>query len=301
MSLPVQLISTDFDGTIFAEFESPPVARVFAEAIAGCQARGAKWVINTGRDMSSLMETLGRAHLEVRPDYLVLVEREIHRHDGVAYVGVDPWNRRCCEVHAALFARVRPDLPRLTAWINERFDAMVYEDAFSPFCLIARENGDADAICDHLTEYCRGVPGLTLVRNDVYARLSHTGYSKGTALQELTRMLGLTRDQVFAAGSPQRPADAPSRRRPLAAVSGQCRAGGAGAGDRGGGRGQQTPAWLRGRGGAGTLVGSNCCCHGSLIECGHDFPRTTHRIEPHEQNPMSRRCGPLVALVRSYR
>jgi hypothetical protein len=200
MSLPVQLISTDFDGTIFAEFESPPVAQEFEEVIAAFQARGSKWVINTGRDMSSLMETLGRAHLRVRPDFLVLVEREIYRHNGVAYVSVDPWNRRCTEVHAALFARVRPDLPRLTAWINERFDAMVYEDAFSPLCLIARANGDADAICDHLTEYCRGIPGLTLVRNDVYARLSHAGYSKGTALQELTRMLGLTRSQVFAAG-----------------------------------------------------------------------------------------------------
>jgi len=200
MSLPVQLISTDFDGTIFAEFENPPVSPAFQDAITAFQARGAKWVINTGRDMSSLMETLGRAHLNVRPDFLILVERELHRHDGVSYVGVDPWNRRCTEVHAALFARVRPEVPRLTAWINERFDAMVYEDAFSPFCLIARENGDADRICDYLTEYCRSIPNLTLVRNDVYARLSHVGYSKGTALQELTRMLGLTSEQVFAAG-----------------------------------------------------------------------------------------------------
>ena len=200
MALPVQLVSTDFDGTIFAEFESPPVARAFEEVIAAFQARGAKWVINTGRDLSSLMETLGRAHLRVRPDFLILVERELYRHDGVSYVGVDPWNRRCAEVHAALFEGVRPDLPRLTAWINAHFDAMVYEDAFSPFCLIARENGDANTICQYLNEYCRGMPGLTLVRNDVYARLSHVGYSKGTALQELTRMLGLTSERVFAAG-----------------------------------------------------------------------------------------------------
>lgn len=199
-TLPVQLISTDFDGTIFSEFENPPVVRELQEAIAAFQAAGAKWVINTGRDMSSLMETLGRAHLTVRPDFLVLVERELYRHDGVSYVGVDPWNRQCSETHAALFARVRPDVLRLTAWINERFDAMVYEDSFSPFCLIARENGDADVICAYLNDYCRGIPNLTLVRNDVYARMSHVGYSKGTALQELTRILGLKRDQVFAAG-----------------------------------------------------------------------------------------------------
>ncbi len=200
MPIPIELISTDFDGTIFAEFEKPPVAAVFSEIVRDLQVRGAKWVINTGRDLSSLMESLGRANLDVRPDFLVLVEREIYRHDGVCYVPVEPWNQRCAEAHAALFARVRPDIPRLAAWVNERFDAAVYEDAFSPFCLIARQNGDADAICSYLNAYCAEIPGLAVVRNDVYARFSHAGYSKGTALAELARELGLGPHQVFAAG-----------------------------------------------------------------------------------------------------
>jgi len=38
------------------------------------------------------------------------------------------------------------------------------------------------------------------VRNDVYARFSHADYNKGTALAELTRRLGLRREEVFAAG-----------------------------------------------------------------------------------------------------
>jgi hypothetical protein len=200
MIRPVQLISTDFDGTIFAEFANPPVPPAFQAAVAAFQARGARWVINTGRDLSSLMEALGRAHLAVRPDYLVLVERELYRHDGVQYVGLDDWNQRCARDHAAVFARVRPELPRLTAWIRERFDAMVYEDAFSPFCLIAGDNGAADTICAYLEAFCREIPGLTVVRNDVYARFSHASYSKGTALIELSRRLGLEPAQVFAAG-----------------------------------------------------------------------------------------------------
>ena len=66
--MPLRLISTDFDGTIFAEFENPPVPRQLQDLIAGLQARGAKWVINTGRDMSSLQEAVGRSHLTVQPD-----------------------------------------------------------------------------------------------------------------------------------------------------------------------------------------------------------------------------------------
>jgi hydroxymethylpyrimidine pyrophosphatase-like HAD family hydrolase len=54
--LPIRLISTDFDGTLFAEFESPPIPAELTDLIARLQAQGAKWVINTGRDLSSLME-----------------------------------------------------------------------------------------------------------------------------------------------------------------------------------------------------------------------------------------------------
>jgi hydroxymethylpyrimidine pyrophosphatase-like HAD family hydrolase len=200
MNLPIKLISTDFDGTIFAEFENPPISIKFQELIADQQSRGVKWVINTGRDMSSLMEALGRSRISVEPDFLVLVEREIHLHDGVRYVGLEKWNAACAQAHGEIFTRVRADLPRLTEWVNARFHAKVYEDPFSPFCLIAGNNGDADVIHNFLEEYARSVPNLTVVRNDVYARFSHSAYNKGTALAELTRQLDINATEVFAAG-----------------------------------------------------------------------------------------------------
>ena len=36
-----------------------------------------------------------------------------------------------------------------------------------------------------MQEFCRRIPQLTYVRNDVYARFSHAAYNKGTALREL--------------------------------------------------------------------------------------------------------------------
>ena len=200
MTLPIQLISTDFDGTLFAEFESPPIPPKLEALIGGLQARGAKWTINTGRDMSSLMEALARAHIAIQPDYLVLVEREIYCHDGSRYVAHAEWNNECSRVHQELFARIRPDLPRLAEWISSRFQATVYEDAYSPFCLLAGNNGDANHIHEYLVQYARTVPALTVVRNDVYARFSHEAYDKGTALSEIARRLGLGPEQVFAAG-----------------------------------------------------------------------------------------------------
>jgi hypothetical protein len=200
MSLPFKLISTDFDGTIFAEFESPPIPEELQRIIGDLQNRGAKWAINTGRDMSSLMEALARARVSVQPDFLVLVEREIYVHDGVRYVGLDKWNSECALLHEELFARVRPDLPRLSEWINSRFNATVYEDPYSPFCLIAGNDRDAGVIHEYLEAYCRSIPHLAIVRNDVYARMSHDAYDKGSALAELARGLGISAGEIFAAG-----------------------------------------------------------------------------------------------------
>ena len=200
MTLPIKLISTDFDGTLFAEFENPPISLRLQSLIGDLQDRGAKWVINTGRDMSSLMEALARARISVQPDYLVLVEREIYQHDGVRYAPVEPWNAVCARDHAELFALVRPAVSDLTDWVNSRFRATVYEDAYSPFCLIAGNNGEADIIHNQLIAFCERFPQLTVVRNDVYARFCHVAYNKGTALAELSRRQSLNALEVFAAG-----------------------------------------------------------------------------------------------------
>jgi hypothetical protein len=196
----IKLISTDFDGTVFGEVESPPVPLALQELLGELQAQGAKWVINTGRDMGSLMDALDQAGLSIQPDYLVLVEREIHVNRDSEYVSLDEWNQACVRAHAEVFARVQQDLPRLAGWINSRFSAQIYEDAYSPFCLIAGTNLEADVIHEYLREYCRCVPNLTVVRNDIYSRFSHAGYNKGTALEEVSRRLGLTSGEVFAAG-----------------------------------------------------------------------------------------------------
>jgi len=198
--MPLRLLSTDFDGTIFAEFENPPVPRQLQDLIAGLQARGAKWVINTGRDMSSLQEAVGRSHLTVQPDYLVLVEREIYRHDGSRYVGDTVWNSECSRRHETVFAQLRPRLPAIHAWINDRFRATLYEDSYSPFCLIAGNNGDADAIVAFLENLCRDIPDLVVVRNDIYMRFSHAAFNKGSALMEIARQLGVATEHICAAG-----------------------------------------------------------------------------------------------------
>lgn len=197
----LRLLSTDFDGTLFAEFENPPVPLHLQQLIARMQANGTVWAINTGRDLSSLMEAMARSHLTVKPDYLVLVEREIYVHNGVQYTELPGWNENCNRQHQELFAKVKLDVPRLNAWVNRHYPSTtIYEDAWSPFCLIAENNGHMDEICAYLESYCAQIPHLVVVRNDVYARFSHDAYNKGSALLEIGGRLKISPPEILAAG-----------------------------------------------------------------------------------------------------
>src|SRR6185295_5337832 len=53
---------------------------------------------------------------------------------------------------------------------------------------------------NYLDQYSRGVAHLTVVRNDVYSRFSHKAYNKGTALAQIARRLGFSREEIFAVG-----------------------------------------------------------------------------------------------------
>jgi hydroxymethylpyrimidine pyrophosphatase-like HAD family hydrolase len=168
--------------------------------IGHLQERGVKWLVNTGRDLVSLEEGLAQAGLSIQPDYLVVVEREIHCRNGRGYVAITDWNERCHREQEKLFTHIRPRLPAATAWIQSHFSAKVYQDTYSPFCLIAENNADADAILAFVESCFQHVPELTVVRNGVYARFSHAAYNKGTAMAEVARRLGVRSQEVFAAG-----------------------------------------------------------------------------------------------------
>jgi HAD superfamily hydrolase (TIGR01484 family) len=196
----IKIISTDFDGTLFNEFEDPPIPFPLQELIARLQKQGVMWVINTGRDLPFLLHDLTRPDIAIQPDYVIIVEREIHRREDSGYVGHADWNDACRRSHEELFIQVRKDLPRLMSWVSSRYNASVSEDAYSPFCLTAGNNGEADAIHQYMEDYCREVPNLKVMRNNIYARFCHADYDKGTALSEIARLHKISPKHVFAAG-----------------------------------------------------------------------------------------------------
>jgi hydroxymethylpyrimidine pyrophosphatase-like HAD family hydrolase len=138
--------------------------------------------------------------LRIQPDYVVVVEREIYQRRDGSYEECQSWNQRCRQAHLDLFNQVMPRIPEINAWIRSRFQAMLFSDSHSPFCLVAASNADADAIMEYLDTICGEIPGLMVMRNDIYARFNHADFHKGSALAEVGRLEGVARDDIFAAG-----------------------------------------------------------------------------------------------------
>ena len=197
---PIQLICTDFDGTLHSDYTVPPVPVALQDALAEQQAAGARWMINTGRELDDLLEGLRRVQLSVQPDYLVVVEREIHQRVGDDYEPFTEWNEQCAAAQAAVFETIADRLPPLFEQLRLDHDAHLYEDPWSPFCFIARDNDEADAIQTVVDALLADLPNIALVRNDIYGRLSHTAYTKGSAMAEVARQLSITPQNILAAG-----------------------------------------------------------------------------------------------------
>jgi hydroxymethylpyrimidine pyrophosphatase-like HAD family hydrolase len=200
MDWPIRLASTDFDGTLFCEFEDPPFPNELAEVLAEFQAAGGKWAINTGRDLASLLEELARCGVSVQPDFIVAVEREIHIRDGSQFKPHAEWNAECNAKHKDLTRELDDELPVIVSWIRNHSRASVFSDIYSPLAVVATNNAEMDDVQARVLQMTDSFKNLAWMRNDVYARICHADYSKGTALMELERMMGIGPEDVFAIG-----------------------------------------------------------------------------------------------------
>jgi len=195
------LISTDFDGTIFNHDSSTPLSDAFLDWIAGARRkRRIVWVINTGRDWESLERELTHHDPPVWPDWVALVEREIHRVDNRRTTPLHEWNRTCTEIHTDLFARARPEFERARESLQSFKDLKMVDDIGSPLGLVAADDQQADEVESAITPLLSKFPEMHAVRNSVYFRFAHIDYHKGSCLGMIAGEEAIPPEHCFAAG-----------------------------------------------------------------------------------------------------
>lgn len=198
----IQLLSTDFDGTLVNHFERPPVVPELFALLRSLQKSGVRWAINTGRELDHIVHGLAEFAFPVEPDFVLTSERDIFR-KRAAGQGWEPfgdWNERCAKDHHDLFAQAEPLLQKVLGFIEKETNAEAIYDREKPAGLVAGSELEMDRIVAFIERAREELPLFSFQRNTQYLRFCHADYSKGAALGELGRLLGISREEIFAAG-----------------------------------------------------------------------------------------------------
>jgi HAD superfamily hydrolase (TIGR01484 family) len=198
----IQLLSTDFDGTIVSRVSEPILDAQCMELIRELQKGGAIWAINTGRSVDLLESGLSDFSFPFRPDFILTSERDVFRpsQNGGAWEAYGDWNERCARDHRELFSASRSVMGEVIDFVNQKTKARVIYDPEGPAGLIAASEEEMDRVTRFIEQARAKQPKFNYQRNTVYLRFCHADYHKGAALAELGRLIDIARENIFAAG-----------------------------------------------------------------------------------------------------
>ncbi|MEY2479727.1 MAG: hypothetical protein QOI04_654 [Verrucomicrobiota bacterium] len=198
----IRLISTDFDGTIVSRVSEPALDRACMELIREMQSGGAIWAINTGRSVDLLESGLTDFEFPMRPDFILTSERDVFRpgQNGERWEAFGDWNERCAREHAELFSSSQSVLAEVIDFVTQKTKARVIYEPEGAAGLIAASEEEMDRVAQFIDEARANQPKFHYQRNTVFLRFCHADYHKGAALAELSRLLEIPRENIFAAG-----------------------------------------------------------------------------------------------------
>ena len=202
MPLPIQLISTDFDGTLVSHASDPVFDPACMELIRELQETGVIWAINTGRSVRLLEEGLEDFAFPLHPDFILTSERDVFRPTAAGWEPFGDWNERCAQAHAELFHSASAIFAEVIDFVHHRTRARVIYEAGGPdpAGVIATSEEEMDRLTAFIDEAKQHQPKFHYQRNTIYLRFCHADYHKGAALAELSRLTKIGRENIFAAG-----------------------------------------------------------------------------------------------------
>ena len=202
MDSKIRLLSTDFDGTLVAHDNDPVLDPRCMELIRELQNEGAMWAINTGRSVQLLETGLIDFEFPVHPDFILTSERDVFRpsSNGGNWEPFGDWNSRVARDHAELFVSASSVLAEVLDFITHKTRARVLYDRSAVEGFIASDEEEMDRIVRFIDEARTAHDKFHYQRNTVYLRFCHADYHKGAALAELSRLIAIPRENIFAAG-----------------------------------------------------------------------------------------------------
>ena len=198
----IQLLSIDFDGTLVSRVSEPVLDAQCMELIRELRDAGAIWAINTGRSVDLLESGLADFAFPIHPDFILTTERDVFRRgrDGDKWEPFGDWNERCARDHAELFSSAELVMAEFVDFISQKTKARLIYNSEGLEGLVAENDEEMKRITEFIEQARAEHPKLDYQRNTVYLRFCHADYHKGAALAELSRLLDIPRQNIFAAG-----------------------------------------------------------------------------------------------------
>ncbi|MFL6588970.1 MAG: HAD family hydrolase [Chthoniobacterales bacterium] len=202
MAASIRLLSTDFDGTLVAHGADPILDEQCMTAIEALQGDGALWAINTGRSVDLLESGLTDFEFPIHPDFILTSERDIFRPgtNGEKWEPFGDWNERVAREHAELFHSAKAVLAEVVDFVTQKTKARLLYHRAGLEGLVAESEEELQRVTEFIDRARSKHPNFHYQRNTVYLRFCHADYHKGSALAELSRLLEIPREQIFAAG-----------------------------------------------------------------------------------------------------
>jgi hydroxymethylpyrimidine pyrophosphatase-like HAD family hydrolase len=200
-SSPHFILCFDFDGTLVHPESDPVFHPSLGQMIQQLRGQGAAWVINTGRSLSQTVAGLAQHGIFMQPDYIIAQECDIYR-PGILgrWVDFGSWNKQARKAHERFVRDHETSFDAIRQWLRQQTRAQFLEGDFGEFGIVGTSDEEMDRVCTYIDAHARQFPDIGYHRNSIYLRFSHRGYSKGTALSELARLLGIDASRCFAAG-----------------------------------------------------------------------------------------------------
>lgn len=198
---PTFILSFDFDGTLVHPESDPVFHPLLGQMIQQLRAQGAAWVINTGRSLPQTLQGLAQYGIFMEPDYIIAMECDIYK-PGVFSKWTDfgPWNKQARKAHERFVKEHQASLTAIRRMVETQTRAQFLAGDYGELGIVGCTDEEMDVICAFIDTHTHQFPDIGYNRNGIYLRFSHSGYSKGTALSELARLLGLKAEHCFAAG-----------------------------------------------------------------------------------------------------
>ena len=195
------ILCFDFDGTLVHPESDPVYHPGFGQMIKVLRGQGAAWVINTGRSLSQTLQGLAQYGIFSEPDFIIAQECDIYKPGFFSrWTDYGSWNRLARRAQERFVKDHQPSFQAIKQMVETQTQASFISGGEGEMGIVGTTDAELDGICAYIDSHARQFPDIGYHRNGIYLRFSHSGYSKGTALSELARLLGLDASACFAAG-----------------------------------------------------------------------------------------------------